>query len=92
MWPPRVNLFHDPLNLFQRAGRAINVGRTQPRTEQMFTTENVQRQIAVVLVATIKEATRLMAMQGGIRRIQVQHDSCRGRGVGLEEDVDEELL
>jgi hypothetical protein len=64
MGPHFANLVDDPLHFSHAPGTGIDVGGSQPSTQQLVTTENVQRQIAVVVVVTMEEARFLLPMQG----------------------------
>ena len=55
-------------------------------------TENVQRQIAVIAVVSMKESCRLMAMQRIVRGVDVQHDFFRRFRMHLQKHVDKERL
>lgn len=56
----------------------------------MLATEDVQRQVAVVVVVTVEEASQLMTVQRIIGRVQVEHDSLRRAEPRLQKDVDEQ--
>jgi hypothetical protein len=48
--------------LLDRAGRTIDVRRPEPGAEQVIAAEDVERKIAIVLVISMKEATKLIAV------------------------------
>jgi hypothetical protein len=52
--------------------------------------ERVERPIAVAVIIALKEPPLLMAMQGIVGSIEVQHDLARRLAVRLEEQVDEQ--
>src|SRR6516164_1208042 len=58
----------------------------------MVAAENVQRKEAILLVITVEEAARLIAVDRVVGGVEVQDDLLRRHGVGLEEQVDEESL
>ena len=56
----------------------------------MIAAENVQRKIAIVLVIAMEEAAELVAVDRVVGGVEVQNDPLGGRGVGLEEEGDQE--
>jgi len=92
LWPLLTNLTDDTLQLFNAAGRGVDVRGTQPGTKQMLAAEDVQRQVAVVLVVPMKEPPRLVPVDQIVRGIQIQHDAPGWKSVGLQEDLGEEPL
>ena len=72
--PCRPNLRHDAPDLRQTAEGGIMVGFPQPRAKNVFAAEDVQRQIAVVVVVSVKEASFLLAVQRQVRGVHIQHD------------------
>src|ERR1019366_4748085 len=61
--PYGTNLFHDALQLSYASCRRIDVGWSQTRTQQEFSAEDVQRQIAIVPIVTMEEITFLFPVQ-----------------------------
>ena len=68
-------------------GRPVDVRGPQPRAEHMRSTEDIQRQIAVVPVVPVEEPPFLLTVQRVVRRIDIQHDARRRRRVRLDEHV-----
>ena len=67
------------------------VARPQLGAEQVISAEDVQGQVAVVVVVAVKEPSRLLAVQGNVRGVEIQDDT-RGRLlVGLQEQVEEQV-
>ena len=60
--PGRAQTLHDAHQLFLRAGSTVLVRFTQPRAQQLLAAEDVQRQVAVAVVVTMKEPAFLMAV------------------------------
>ena len=80
-----ADLRDDAFDLLACAGRRIDVRTAQLRAQQMLTAEDVQRQVAVVVVVAVKEATFLMPVQRIIGGIQIQDDLARAaRGAPRE--------
>ena len=78
------------LDLFDRAGRRVLVGRPQPRAQQLIAGEDVQRQVTVAVVVAVEEALRLMAVERDVGRIQIKHDLFRRRSVRLQIEIDQQ--
>ena len=53
------------------------IGLPQPRAQYMLAAENIQRQIAVVVVVAVEEAPFLLAVQRQIGRVHIQDDLRR---------------
>jgi len=87
--PHRAELRHDARHFLKRAGTRIAIRRPQPRAEQMLARKDVERQITIVAAVAVKEAPFLHAMDRIIRRIEIEDDLGRWRGVRLDEHVDE---
>jgi hypothetical protein len=66
--------------------------RPQQGQERMIATENVQRQIAVAVVVTMKEGAELIAVHREIGGIDIENDARRRQRVLLQEYLNEELL
>src|SRR5882762_719085 len=75
----------------RQTGPMINIA-PQPSTQQLVPTENVQRQIAVMVVVTMEEARFLLAMQWRVRGIQVQNNGARCFVLGLQEERDQQFI
>src|SRR5512135_3941577 len=58
----------------------------------MIAAENVQRKEAIVLVVAVKEPAQLMAVDGVVGGVEIQDDLIQRQGMGLEEQLDEEVL
>jgi len=54
--------------------------------------EDVERQVAVAVVITVKEALLLMPVQGVVSGVEIEDDLRWRRGVRLEEEVDEQAF
>ena len=54
--------------------------------------EDVQRQIAIAVVVAVEVPTFLLAVNGIIGGIEVEHDAGRRLGVGIEKEIDEQPL
>ena len=74
MRPALTDLPHDPLHFLERPSAGIDVGAPELGAQQMLAAEDVQRQVAVLVVVAVKEAPLLMPVQRIIGGIQVQHD------------------
>jgi hypothetical protein len=75
----------DPLHFLETLPHSHRLGRPQPSTQQLVATENVQRQIALMVLVTMEEARFLLSMQWRVRSIQIQNDGPRCFPVGLQE-------
>ena len=84
--PSGANLFHDPLDLGQAPVGRIPVGFPQPHTQQVFAGEDVQRQVAVLIVVAVEEAPLLLAVQFHVGGVQVEHDLRRRRLEGFQKN------
>src|SRR5712671_2889858 len=85
--PYATNLCHDALQLFYTSRRGIDVRRSQPRTQQKLSAEDVQREIAIVSVIAMEESPFLLPVQRIVGSIQVQNDFFRLLPVGCEENL-----
>jgi len=54
--------------------------------------EHVERQVAVAVMAAVKEPAFLVAVQRVVGRVEVENDLFGRLGVGLDEDVDKQGL
>ncbi|AGA25936.1 hypothetical protein Sinac_1557 [Singulisphaera acidiphila DSM 18658] len=88
--PRLADLRDDPLEGLHRAGAGINVGGTQPGTEQVVAAEDVEREIAVSLVVAVEKAAKLAAMDRVVGGVEVQNDPLGGSAVGLKKEGNEE--
>ena len=59
------------------------IRRPQLGAQQMLAAEDVQRQIAVIIVVAVEEPPFLVAVQRIVRGIQVQDDLARRLVMGL---------
>ena len=64
----------------RRCPGGVDIGTPQPGAQQMLPREDVQREITVVAVVTVKEPAFLLAMDRVVGRIQIQHDLLGRRG------------
>jgi hypothetical protein len=69
-----TNRRDDLLQGCQRAVAAIAVRRAQLRPQRDVATEAIERQVAVAAVVTMEEAALLLAVQGIIGGVKIQHD------------------
>jgi hypothetical protein len=91
-WPAAADLADNAGHFLHRSGGAIDVRAAQRRRQQVPTAEDVQRQIAIAIVIAMEEPAFLLPVQGIIGGIEIKRDLCRGLGVGIEEQVDEQPL
>jgi len=66
--------------------------RRVKRSSRLFAREDVERQIAIVAVVAVKEASFLHTMDRIIGGIEIQDDLRRGGRVRLHEHVDEQAI
>ncbi len=85
--PALPNPADDPFQFLHRSRGPIDIGTPQPGAQQMLPREDVQREITVVAVVTVKEPAFLLAMDRVVGRIQIQHDLLGRRFVGLHEGI-----
>src|SRR5205823_14193202 len=71
-----------------RAGRGVDVGASLFCRQQMRAAEDVQRQIAVTVVITMKEAAFLMPVQRIVGGVEVENDLLWRVSVRLEKQID----
>ena len=86
------NLPDHPLHLLEAPGTGIEVRKPQPSTQQLVATENVQRQIAVMVVVAMEEARFLFPMQGPVRGIQIHNGGSRRFSMGLQKERDQQFV
>jgi len=70
----------------------IAVAAAQIADQQMATTEDIQRQEAIMIVITVKEAAFLIAMQWCVRGIKVQDQSTGRLVVGFDKLLEQQLV
>ena len=85
--PALPNPADDPFQFLHRSRGPIDIGTPQPGAQQMLPREDVQREITVVAVVTVKEPAFLLAMDRVVGRIQIQHHLLGRRFVGLHEGI-----
>ena len=85
--PALPNPADDPFQFLHRSRGPIDIGTPQPGAQQMLPREDVQREITVVAVVSVKEPAFLLAMDRVVGRIQIQHDLLGRRFVGLHEGI-----
>src|SRR4051794_2751497 len=90
--PAAADLRHDALDLGHRAGGGVTIRTAQKGTQQVWTAENVEWEIAVSPVVAMKEATLLLAMQRIVGRIQIQNDLGGYRLMSRQERLDQEAV
>lgn len=79
-------------HLLDRAGGAVDVGRAQLGRQQVPPAEDIERQVAVIVVVAVEEAALLVPMQGVVGGVQVEDDLFGRRGMCVEKDLDEQPL
>ena len=89
--PSSANPLDDPGHLLHRPRRGVDVRGPQPGREQMPAAEHVQRQIAVAAVIAVEEPALLLAVQGIVRRVEIEDDLLGRPRVRLQEQVDEQI-
>jgi len=72
--PHRPYLRHDSLYFLLAAEGRVMIGFAQTRAQNLFSAENVQRQIAIVVVIAVEESSLLLAVQRQVGSIHVQDD------------------
>ena len=87
-----MRLGDEPVPHRHRAPGGIIVGRPQRGHQQVRAAEDVQRQIAVLLVVAVEEASLRVAVQRVIGGIQIQDDFGRRGGMGVQKQVHEQPL
>jgi hypothetical protein len=70
--PRLADLGDDARHLLDLA--SANVGTALPRERQVAAAEHVERQIAVAIVVTVKEAAFLLAVQRDVGVVEIEHD------------------
>jgi hypothetical protein len=84
---------NDPLDLFDRACGAVDIGAPQLGGKQMPAAENVERQVAVVVVIAVEDLAFLVTMQRIVGRIEIQNDLPRRfAAMRLDEQIHEPHL
>ena len=63
-----------------------------PGTQQVLTAKNVQRQIAIVSVATVKETPLLLPVEGRIGGVDIEHDLLGRLGVRFHKHVHQQAV
>jgi len=69
--------------------RPVLVGCAQTRAQQMFVTKDIQWQVAITAIVTVKEPAFLISMKWIICRIDIQNDLGRGRIMGLKKKINQ---
>jgi len=90
--PARPDLLHDPGEILDGAGRAVDVAAAQLGAEQKRATEDVEREVAVVPVVAVEEPAFLLAVERIVRRVEVEHDPERRLLMSVQEVLDEQPL
>ena len=68
------------------------IGLPQSRTKNLFSAENVERQIAIVVVVAVEEASFLSTVQRQIGGVHVQDDLRRSASVRLDEHLHQKFI
>ncbi len=74
------------------AGRGVDVRAPQFCRQQLPAAEHVERQITVTVIIAVEEAAFLVAVQGIVGGIEIEHDLPRRLAMCIEEHVDEDVL
>src|SRR5205823_12578133 len=90
--PRRSNLRHDSLYFLHAAEGRVMIGFAQTRAEYVFSAEDVQRQIAIVVVIAMEEPTLLLAVQRQVGSLHIQDDLRRSLVVRLDEHLDQQFI
>ena len=77
----------DPLQLLNAARGRVDVRRAQPRAQQVFAAEDIQRLVAMALVVAVEEPPLLGAVQRIVRGVQVQPHRLRRPPVRLQKQL-----
>src|SRR5687767_12153309 len=72
--PGRPNLRDDSLDLLQAAEAGVVIGFAQARAQNVFSAEDVERQIALAVVIPVEEASFLFPVQRQVGGVYVQDD------------------
>lgn len=90
--PAPPNLPDDAPDLFDRAGRAIDVGAPQLGRQQMAAAEHVERQVAVTAVVAVEEPAFLIAVNEIVGSVEIEHDLLGRLRMRLKKDIDQQGL
>ena len=90
--PVLPDVTNDPRQFRFTAGGSILVRRAQLRVQEVFTTENLQRQIAIIFVIPMIKTLLLTTMQQVIGGIQVQPDFLRRLIKRFDEHIHEQTI
>jgi hypothetical protein len=77
MRPGVSNVRDDALDLLKASSTGVDIRGPQSCTQQLVSTKNVQRQIAVVVVVAMEEARFLLPMKWGVRGIPMERGALR---------------
>ena len=72
-------------------GRA-SIRRAQPRTQQVFPTEDVQWQVAVAFVIAVEEPSLLLPMQRIVRGVYIQDHLLRRLRMRFHKHLQQQLV
>ncbi len=75
--PDQTKTFDYSAHLFNCTGSSIITGPSQTGTQQMFTAKDVERQITICLVVSMKKAPFLVAVQRIVGGINVKNNMFR---------------
>ena len=75
--PGPSNLLHRSFYFLPAAEGGIVIGLAQARAQNVFSAENIQRQIAVAVVIAMKEPSLLPAVQRQVGGVDIQDDLFR---------------
>ena len=87
-----AQLRHDTLEFLHAARCPILIRGAQPCAQQMFSAEDVQRQVAVAPVVAVEKPTLLVTVQRIIGRIQVQPNLSRRLAIRLHEYLHQHVV
>ena len=72
--PTRPDLRDDAFNLLHAARAGVLIGLPQPHAQDLISGEDIERQVAVVVVVAVKEPALLLAMQRRVGGVQIDDD------------------
>jgi hypothetical protein len=85
-------LRNDSFEFLDTPCRGIDVRRSESSADKLLAAKNVERQIAVVSIVSVKESALLVAVKWIIGRIKVQKDALWRFRESLQENVHEKPL
>lgn len=74
------DLRHEALDLLKTAGGGVLIGGPEAGTQKVLATEDVERQVAIAAIVAVEEPLFLVAVEGQIGGIEIEHDLPGGWG------------